>query len=184
MVHRVRVALGGAVVAGGGLSTFYFVGASGDEALMVDAVGDFWDAIAPQITSNVTYATEPDVDELDTVTGTLLGSAAVTPRTGAGTSAEEALPWATQGLLRLRTGAVVGGRELRGRLFIPGLTEGKSLGGKPTAAVITAINSAAATFAARGDVAWHVWSRTHGASADVVTATMWDNFAVLRSRRT
>lgn len=182
-MYRVRVTWTGVVVAGGGLSTFYMNGASGAEADCVDLVGDLLDSIGTRLNNNVSWATEPDVDSLDPATGTLTGSGTATPRSGTGGSATEALPQATQGLARLRTGSIVSGRELRGRLFIPAMTEADSSGGGVLAAAVTAFNTALATAAARSDVAWVVWSRTHGTTADITSATMWTKFAVLRSRR-
>lgn len=183
MVVRVRVTWSGSPVAGGGLSTFYFAGTGTDGAEEVDAVGDFLDDIKANLSNQISFATEPDVDLLDGTTGTLTGSFPTTPRSGTGGNTSEPLPLSSQGLLRLRTGVVVNGRELRGRLFIPGFCENNSDSGAPNAGTRANIEAAAVTLRSDTLTEWQVWSRTHGVSAAVGSASMWTKWAVLRSRR-
>jgi len=182
-IYRVRTSFSGVVVSGGGFSTLYFLDSGGSAQDASDAAGAFWNAVDARLNQNLTWATEPDVDELNVGTGALEGSNAVTPTSGVGASSTEAIPYASQGLLRLRTGVVAGGRELRGRVFIPGMTEADSSGGVVLAAAITAFDAAAASLISDSDSAWVVWSRTHGVAATVATASTWNQFAVLRSRR-
>lgn len=182
MAHRVKVTWGGVVVPGGGLSTFNFTGLAGTEQDCADAVSTFMTTIQSYLNQNVTWRVENDVEEFDVVTGALTGVTTVTGSNGVGLKTEEALPWATQGLLRLQTGFYTAGRQLRGRLFIPGFTEDESPGGTVSgtiAAGVTAAGNALVTEA----VGWAVWSRTHGVQAPISVTSMWDLWAVLRSRR-
>lgn len=182
-MYRVRVVWTGPTVAGGGLSTFYMLDLGGGEAAAVDGVGDFLDAIDANLVNTLTWSTEPDVDTIDPVTGALTGSSSVTPRSGAGGNIDQPLPLATQGLLRMRTGFIVAGRELKGRLFVPGFCENNNSSGGPDSGTRFNIDTASDALIARTDTSWAVWSRTHGQASAVTAAPMWNKWAVLRSRR-
>jgi hypothetical protein len=101
-----------------------------------------------------------------------------------GSDATQPLPFFTQGLLRLKTGVYVNGRRVQGHIFIPGPSENVS-DQAPISTYISAWNASAATLktSAAAFGAWEVYSRTHLVEAEVVTATMWNKWAVLRSRR-
>lgn len=143
-------------------------------------VTTFWDDVSNFISNSVTFAVLGDVEKFDDTTGSLTGIETWAGGTGAGGSADEALPFATQGLIRLRTGTFTGGREIRGRIFIPGMTQVGNDSGKPTSGLIAALNGAADALESAG---FQVYSPTYNTSAEIQTATAWDQFAVLRSRR-
>lgn len=183
-LNRVRVIWTGTPAVGDGLSTFYFNSAVGTPAQQVAAVNTFLDSVAASYADNLSWSTEQEVATINEATGNLEGLASVTPATGVGLDATDQLSPATQGLLRLAGAMIVGGRLLRGRLFLPGPCEGvNSPGGIPLLAYRTDYQDAAAVMIADANVEWRIWSRTHGVSGDVVTATVWDKWAVLRSRR-
>jgi hypothetical protein len=166
------------------LSTFYFLPTSGMTAQQaVAATGAFWTTCKAHMVNTCSFATEPEVATLSPVTGEALSSTATTPVTGTGTSGGEAAPWATQGLIRWRTGTFIGGREIRGRTFIPGVTEGDNVAGVPGASYITDIGAAAATLIASATSDISIWSRKNGQNYAVSSATVWPSWAVLRSRR-
>jgi len=187
-LYRVRVGWTG----GSGtpwLSTHYFLESAGTAQQAATAVGVFWGAVDALINSGHDWATEPDVSTIESTTGALTGVVQTTSQTGTGGSAVERLPQATQGLLQLRTGAVIGDRELRGRIFIPGLTQDSNDAGDVIAATITAVNAAAVTLMTSANADLHIWKRpsssggSDGSNAQVVGASMWTKFAVMRSRR-
>ena len=180
--NRVQVAWTSAHIVGGGLSTFYFDSAVGTAAQQVAAVGTFLTATDDRRISGTTWATLPDVATLS-VAGALEGTTSTTPATGTGSLAGTAVPQASQGLLRLITGAVVGGRLLRGRLFLPAVGVNDNTNGVPSATYVADYNAAAAALIADANTNWIVWSQTHGFSTAIVSATVWSKFAVLRSRR-
>lgn len=180
---RVRVTLG-AMTIGPGLSTFYFDGV--DQAAADDAAGavtTFMTAIESAMVSYGTWSLETQVAQVDIGTGELEAVYNVAPASGLGDVGDTQLALATQGLLQLRTGSIINGRELRGRLFIPGPTEGHNdLGGRPTAAYIADVNAAAAGLVA-DSAGWGVWGRASGSFVEITAATCWSQWAVLRSRR-
>lgn len=169
------------------LSTFYFAGDSAlDAQEAADAVRAFLVAIGTTRRSDLTGQVESEVVRVNPGTGV---ADAVFPVTSAsfigGGNSTSALPLTTQALLRLRTGTYVGGREIRGRIFLPGYTEEDSTSGKPTATLISTINTNAlgTLFSQEPGNELVVWSRTKGQESNVTTATAWTQFASLRSRR-
>lgn len=164
------------------LSTMYF-GTVNSAAQSVNAVGVFWTAVDNAISSAVTWRTLADVDEID-VGGNLIGIASVTPQTGTGGAAGDRLPPATQGLITWRTGSIIGGRELKGRTFVPGIVENNSdAAGTPVAGVITILQNAADALIADVNSALTIWSRQHAQVRLAAVASVSDKWAVLRSRR-
>lgn len=168
---------------GGGISTLYSMADLGDAQDFVDGIQTFLGSIADRLNTNLTWKIEDQVDEVQVSDGQIIGQTGVTTATTAGTDATEALPWATQGLVRFRTGVFSGGREIRGRMFIPGFTETASSGGLPSSACRSDVNAAATVLADSTSAQLAVWSRTHSTVAGVTSASMWDEWAVLRSRR-
>lgn len=181
---RVRTVFNSAIAGAPYLSTMYFTGDDDASGALdaVTAVGVFWGAVDALMDSEVTWATEAEVVVMSN-DGTITGSFSVTPVTGAGALAAEQLPLAAQGLVRWATGQYVNGRRLRGRTFIPGLVEASNNNGRLVAASATVISNAAAALIATGTVDLAVWSRTHSTSFPVTSATVWTEFATLRSRR-
>jgi hypothetical protein len=181
-VNRVQVVWSGPSVVGGGLSTFYFFDNVGTPAQHVAAAALFLSSSEALRISGTVWTTVADVATLNTATGALEGITSTTTSTGTGTASGDATPPTTQGLLRLYSNTVVGGRLLRGRLFLPGVPETLSTGA-PTAAFLTGYNASAANLVASANADWAVWSKTHGVLSSVQTANTWNKFAVLRSRR-
>lgn len=180
---RVRVAYSGI----GGtpyLSTFYFNGTGSTQATDAHTgVTTFQNALDAVQDNGLTWRSDPQVVEMDPTTGAATASYSVTSATAVGALAVESLPFASQGLIRLRTGVYASGREIRGRLFVPGLTENANNDGAVVAATQTAVNAAAAALIADGTSEWVVWSRSNGTTEAITSATMWDQFATLRTRR-
>lgn len=167
------------------LSTHYFTRVDADSAgYAADAVDAFFTAMAGQIDNNLTWNVEGFVAVIDDSTGALVGidnlSGGVS---GAGTDSGQSAPFATQGLMRLYTGTVVGGRALRGRFFIPGVTENNSNEGVPSGDYLSAAASGMTALLTSPDAELRVWSRVHLTSAVVTSGDLWRQWAVLRSRR-
>jgi hypothetical protein len=182
-VNRVRVVWSGAPIVGGGLSTFYFNQFAGTPSQQVAAVAAFLNATNDQRGSAISWATEADVASLE-LDGRLSGFSTVTPATGVGTATGDVLPRASQGLLRILSTLILGGRLLRGRLFLPGPTETmNSSAGAPLAIYTDDYNAAAAALIGDGSTDWVVFSQKYAAIASVSTASTWDRWATLRSRR-
>lgn len=183
-INRVRVTWAGDPTAGGGLSTFYFDSAAGTAAQQVSAVNTFLTATNDQRAPTCGYTIENDVDTLNAATGALENTTATAGGNGVGTATGDPLPPICQGLLRLFTSGIVNGRLLRGRIFLPGATESLTQSTGGTATTYRAdYDAAAAALIADANTTWVVWSKTHGFTAAVGSASTWTKFASLRSRR-
>jgi hypothetical protein len=147
-----------------------------------DRVAAFWLEFNTILANNLSIQVDSIVDSVDSDTGEVTSSTGVTPHAAiAGGNGSDALPWADQVLVQLRTGVRFGGRELRGRMFIPGFTEEAINDGQVHPTTAAAVQSAAQDLADEADQV--VYSPTKREFADVSTTDVWNQFAVLRSRR-
>lgn len=184
---RVRTGITG-VIGGPYLNTMYSINTATtlDAQNFSDAVGAFWTAVSSAVSADASWATEAEVAVMDETTGNISQILTVTPTTGAGVAAGNLLSPATQGLVRWRTGQFIGGREIRGRTFIPAATVGSNSDGVPSAAYQTDLQGAADALNA-ANVAFAIWHRPSPASAgvahEVISQSVWNKWAVLRSRR-
>lgn len=125
-----------------------------------------------------------EIRVLNTATGVLedIINWDVPPEPVVGTVTTEPLPDATALLLRWSTGAVVSGRFLRGRSYIPGIATTYCVGGNPSAGLVTSMGGAAQQIA-DDLVGFQIWSRSHGTAANVTAGSCWTEFAQQRGRR-
>jgi hypothetical protein len=194
MVHRVRTEMS-SPQGGPYVSTMFFDSAALTAQDAADAVGAFWQAVDNLMSTGVAWAVNPEVSLLNAANGALIGVNGVTALAGVGVDASPPLPQANQMLIRWLTGTVVGGRVLRGRTFIPGMTEAAVTGGNVDGAWLEAADTAAEALVAVADAQLVIWHRPTFTDADppvnnndgttaVVTSTnTWAEFAILRSRR-
>lgn len=159
-----------------------------DEAAIdqVEALEDFWNAVATEISSAASCVVQPFGRMLNESTGTLTGTwAAGTGTVITGDVAAGPVADSTQGLVQWQTDQVIDGRLLRGRTFIPSIALDNIDAGNLTASARTAILNAAEALIV--DVALGIWHRpktvNDGALVSVTTASVWQEFAVLRRRR-
>jgi hypothetical protein len=182
-LYKVRTLWSGAA-GGPGVTTMYFGTGGGTAANAVAAVAAFWNQAKNTIDNAWNYATDSVVLTIDETTGEPTGADGVTPVSSAGTDSNDHLPSMTQGLIQLRTGVYVSGRELRGRIFIPGPTEDVNVAGKPKSDYKAAWLDAVEDQLINGlDVDFRVYSRAHGSASPVISASVWDEWAALRTRR-
>jgi len=144
-------------------------------------------AKAFQATSG-SYAIQTAGREVDENTGALTGSWTETSsKTGTGTGGATQLADATQILIQWRCSVIHNGRFVRGRTFLPGISSPQLSGGNVLAATVSSLATAGQTLATSG-AGLQVWSRpisgAGGLASDVTGATVWNEFAVLRQRRT
>ena len=180
---RVTTTFTGAPVTGGGICRLYFQSSIGTAAEAAAAVAGFWDDISAVQVNTITNTIEGFVEEVDETTGEITGFATTDTVVHVGQNAQDPLPKASMGLLRWRTGEYVSGREVRGRIFIPGLLEANNTGGVPTSSLKTAVETAAAQMIQQEDAHLVVFSRAHHVGVDVVSADFWSEWAILTSRR-
>jgi hypothetical protein len=152
----------------------------------VTAVTNFWVAVDNFIHSSVSWQVEAEVPTLEDSTGQITNIETVIQGSGQGSGSGDLLPPATQALAHLLTSTFLNGRQLRGRLNIPGLTENANdSNGTPTATVLTGLQTACDNFLAdlSGPGPLRVFSKTKFTSAVVDSMPVADKWAVLRSRR-
>lgn len=168
-----------------GFTVWHFLPNTDDQSAATAAASaatTFLETIDGLYRNSVTAQVDPEVLAVDVGTGNVTGVFPVTAAAQQGDSADAAVPNAAMALIRWRTGVFSSGRELRGRTFIPGLTDTSvDATGNVSAATVTAINAAAATLISSSDFA--IWSPTNSSAATVTSGTTWTEFAVLRSRR-
>lgn len=182
-MYRVTTLFSGPLVTGGGINQFYFDEAAGTASAAAAAARAFWQAAADVMSTQVVWTVEGEVELVDE-TGAITGVESTDPFTSNGSSTGDPLPIATQGLIRWRTGFFMGGRELRGRTFIPGVTEGlNGTDGKPNSGALIEMNQAPAALLGASGAEFRIFSRTKNASATVVSGSAWTQWATLRSRR-
>jgi hypothetical protein len=181
---RTRLQIAGTVV-GASVMTHYWDGPS-DAAHAVDvrqAIGLFGSALQTSMKSGTTLNLEPDAEVVDPTTGQITGLEPMLAYGVTGSDPGDQLPVATQGLIRWRTGVFVGGREIRGRSFIPSPTEGNNTNGKPSSSYITNVGNAAIAILSDPAAGFAIWSRANGQVAPVVSHSVWSEWSGLRSRR-
>jgi len=168
---------------------YFLVGSDGDAVTAqaaATAVGDFWESIDATINLAVAWSVQVNVDLLDSTNGALLDTFAVIAASGAGDSTGDMLPSAAQGLVRWATDAVIDGRRVRGRTFIPGVSEAFAAAGVPAPTFLSTALTAATTLAGQDLSVWHRPTGdppSGGAAVPVTGAAVWNQFAVLTSRR-
>ena len=148
----------------------------------VAAVLAFVTSVAGTQNDALDIAVDGIVEIVDSTTGQVTG----TDDTGAGGSVSggngtDLLPTSTQLLVQLRTGVYFGGRELRGRIFLPGFGEDVNTDGRPASTLVSGMQAIVDTLV--GDANLAVFSPTKHEWASVHTGVVWDEWAVLRSRR-
>ena len=165
------------------LSTMYFLEAGGSAQQAVTAVGTFWSAVDNRMATNVAWTTEPGVEAIDVTTGHPTSLTNTPPQSGAGSGSATQLPIEAQALIRWSTGVFTNGRQIRGRTFVPGLTENDNDLGAPNATVLGVLDTAAAALIADANSKLCVFSRVNHTSPEITSESSAPYWAVLRSRR-
>lgn len=165
------------------LNTFYMDEILGSSAQdLATAVGVFWNTIKPLISTAVTITGQNIVTTMTEATGQPTDEESVSGFTYVGGDGGQVLPWQTQAVINWRTGTWVGGRQVVGRTFIPGLITSSTSGGAPSSSLVAGLQSAADALIA-SDGAISVWSRKHGQTYSVTSAQIDPRWAYLSSRR-
>lgn len=168
---------------GPAVSTMFFTGSGLTDAQAANtAVGAFWNSLTALYPGYGVATTEDQATEL-TSTGGLVALFGVTPIAHAGSNNSDALPPQVQGLLRCSTGVILGGRQVKGHVFIPGACENHNApGGVPAEAYKVAV-AVAADGLIGAAIPWIVWSRRYGAQNPIISGSCSSKWGDLRSRR-
>ena len=179
-----------------GLFTAYFAPTgSVSTAVATEALGRvraFWEGFRSHLPGTCTVQYTPQVDVLNDASGALTARVAgsvgaTTICTGAGTAGSAPAMFVAQYL----TGVVINGRVVRGRAFIGPTLASDNSAGAPTAASITALQTAVALLGTTivTPLSHAVWHRPGpggsppGATVLVSGYSVWGQWGVLRSRR-
>ena len=153
---------------------------SGD---MVEHTAELWEILDNRIVNEVAWEVSGVVEFIDDTNGQVLAAGVVDAIVGAGEASGEMLPASTQVLIKWRTGFYAGGREVRGRTFVPALDAFMNDEGSVEAVARGDLSDELSTWLGGLTATPLIWSRANGTSASVVAAEVWEQFAVLRSRR-
>lgn len=187
-MYRVRTVFTG-MTGAPWLNTLWFDASESTAQEAADAAIAFWQSVDAVMDSEVEWSTEPEVAQINSSTGGLAGIHDITPGTGTGGVSGEALPLASQALIRFRTGEVVNGREVRGRVFVPALAESSNDNGQVASGTLTTLNNATTALLGDANAVLVIWHRpppdgsAFGSKHTVVAGSAWREFAVMRSRR-
>ena len=165
------------------ITNHFFEAGPGNEQVVVDRVRDFWDATKGMQVTGLSTTVQGLVDEIDPATGAIVAAHPVTSRVVNANGGPAPAAWATQGLIRWRTGYYLGGRQVQGKTFVPGMLAAQIVGGRPSSNILTAFTNAANALVGTGAPPLVIWSRKHGVNVEVQNGSPWTEFAVLRSRR-
>jgi hypothetical protein len=146
-----------------------------------NAVYTFWQATAEVLSNNLTVQVQPEIVSLVENSGQPEAVYIQQRSPVQGTNTEEELPFTSQLLVQFRTGVYVEGRERRGRMYLPGLTELDNENGRPTGAIQSGIANDA-TALAEHNPPLCVYTPAKGAAV-VSGVSVWNQWAILRSRR-
>lgn len=177
-------------------SVMHFNTGPGTAAQAASAAKDLWQSIDNALHSSVSWALDTDVRTINEATGQLDAITSVTAASGTGSGTGDYVDL-LQGLIVWNTGEVEDGRLLRGRTFIPGITEASvDTTGRPTSGFASVVNTAAAALIAAGGVDLDVWHRPvysgtgpsrvlerGGSSKAAITGALKNRFSYMSGRR-
>lgn len=164
-------------------SNLFFEGGTPEgEAYGPDVVA-FWEACNSQIHSSITWVVDSTYTVIEASTGLIVDIGDWAGGTGTGDQVAEPLPWANQAVINWRTNTYIGGRELRGRTFVPALTQAINNNGVLTTAGQIDLQAAADGLITDSAGAFCIFSPTHLTESVVEQANVPLKIGVLRSRR-
>lgn len=181
-LFRIRTEWTG-LAGGSGLTTTFFDESTFGVQQTIDKMADFWSSLDSVINTEATWSVAGDADIIDPTTGNIIAVESGTAVSGGGTDISATLSAGTQGLLNLRTGVYAGGREIRGKLYVPAPAIDHLDEGVPDQDYRDALTTAWATFSATVVHPPVVYSRTHGQWEGAASAQPSNYFARLTTRQ-
>nr|CRY96176.1 hypothetical protein [uncultured prokaryote] len=170
----------------------YFRSPDTSNTIAVAAYRDFWDSLMDKVTSELTWTLNQESVTINEATGQITAVDPVPAKTRPGGADDDPLPLQCQALIRLGTDGLRDGKRVRGKIYVPGLTESSSTNG-----AVTIGAAATSAIAALEDGNPVVYARSRmiqiggslpivlpGQAYDVQNITLQTNkFASLSSRR-
>jgi len=159
-------------------------GASVDLDGFFAAWGTLINALKTNYSDNLIAVSEPEVRIIESTTGETVGVLTHASGTWGGTGAGDELPPTNQLLIKWQTNVYTGGRRIRGRSFIPSQLEANNgPGGTPSAGYTSSVQTLVNTFLGSVGPGFVIYSPTHRVYASVTGASIWNQWASLRTRR-
>lgn len=156
-------------------------------------------SIATQLAAPMVATIDPELLEFDETTGNVTSAGTDVTSTINFGNTQDQLPHSTQALIQWTTGGLVHNRRVKGRTFIPGVTEqANSATGIPLPLIDTPLETAVATFLSTMSGRLRIWSRPFvqldpakaasnpsrpGSAHAVTSGAVAPYWAILRSRR-
>lgn len=181
-LYRVRTAITGGP-GGAELSTMFFDASTGTAQDAANAARAYWNDIKALINSSYLMTVEALVYTIDSTTGKATGVTGTTTVPVGGNNFSQPLPPANQGLSIWHTGVFVAGREIQGKTFVPGPGEDGNDSGVPNGTYSTALNTGSNNLTSAGPITFGIYSRKHHLFAQATSGHAWNQWAILRSRR-
>lgn len=187
---RVDSIWAGPSIRGGGITQLFFGEGSGSAQDAVNAVQTFWNALHGYWAQGNTVSVDPVVTGLNEEDGSLNGvttTSVAGPIDGNDTGDPAAV--LVQGLIRWFTGGVANNRLVRGRTFLPAMTETNNEDARPTAGFIAGVELAANALITDAETIFGIWHRPSlnptpdGTFSPAVATSCWNEWSFLRSRR-
>lgn len=182
ILNRVRVVWTG-VAGSPAYTNLYSLSGAVTPGAAVTYTDNLMNVLKGWVNTSVTITTEGDVAQVDSATDQIVGVSTVSPMTRTGSGTGSAFPPANQILVRWLTGSFAGGRQIRGRMYIPYLTTGAATGSGVNPAAITSINGGVSSYLTAMGPAAVVYSRKNHSSPAISSFSVWNQFGVMRSRR-
>lgn len=166
-------------------STLFWAGTDSDDATdAINAHQAYFTVLAGLQTQALTGQVQPEVTSINPATGDAIQTYAKTAQAPVqGTGAQTPLPHANQALAQLRTGQFVGGRQVRGKVFLPGFMVNSMDTATGTMADVVRTQLATDLQAVFSTIPLLVWSRKSGVAYTVTSTSIAKQYAILRSRR-
>lgn len=179
---------------GPGIMTFYSSTLGGETGTTASTLASATNAAVLQIQGDFptgwTATGDTSVDDIDASTGNLIGTHTVSAWTRTGGSSAGFGPLAVGGCVTWLTATYLGGRRVRGRTFVsPVASEFQDADGTPKSNLLTSLNSFGSAWvgamgSGQSPVVWHrPVGGSGGLAVPIVSYSVRDKFAVLRSRR-
>jgi hypothetical protein len=151
-----------------------------------DSFHNFFEDLVGLIDSAATVQVDDTHPAYIRTTGVLAGFGTSDEDAVVGEATGEDFPRGLQLLVHFHTGFILEGRELRGRMFIPALTEASNNFGVPAAAHVSIVQDALDLMLFDSSVGFNnagvVYSRAHNRAAYITSATVAPRFAWMRTR--
>ena len=96
-------------------------GAGGSAQDAIDTAAEFWSAMASRIVNDCTMAVSANVQVVNAATGQIVREDSAIGTNVSGTNAVAPEWTAKQGLISFSTGVFQNGRQIKGRVFVPGV---------------------------------------------------------------